>query len=64
LVRHLPQHWRTAAAHHAIAIGLAESFTILDRGDGEDLMNLIRQELGFATKAKRFPLKGTCVANG
>jgi DNA helicase-2/ATP-dependent DNA helicase PcrA len=47
---------------HAGAIGLAESFTILDRGDAEDLMNLVRQERGFAAAAKRFPLKGTCLA--
>jgi DNA helicase-2/ATP-dependent DNA helicase PcrA len=47
---------------HAGAIGLAKSFTILDRGDAEDLMNLVRQERGFAAAAKRFPLKGTCVA--
>jgi DNA helicase-2/ATP-dependent DNA helicase PcrA len=47
---------------HAGAIGLAESFTILDRGDAEDLMSLVRQERGFAAAAKRFPLKGTCLA--
>jgi DNA helicase-2/ATP-dependent DNA helicase PcrA len=47
---------------HAGAIGLAESFTILDRGDAEDLMNLVRQERGFAAAAKRLPLKGTCLA--
>jgi DNA helicase-2/ATP-dependent DNA helicase PcrA len=47
---------------HAGAIGLAPSFTILDRGDSEDLMNLMRQERGFAAAAKRFPLKGTCMA--
>lgn len=47
---------------HAGAIGLAPQFTLLDRGDAEDLMGLVRQEQGFAASAKRFPLKGTCLA--
>jgi DNA helicase-2/ATP-dependent DNA helicase PcrA len=47
---------------HAARIGLAESFTIHDRGDAEDLMGLVRQELGLAHSRRRFPLKGTCLA--
>lgn len=47
---------------HAAAIGLAPQFTILDRSDAEDLMGWVRQELGFAATAKRFPMKGTCLA--
>jgi DNA helicase-2/ATP-dependent DNA helicase PcrA len=47
---------------YAGAIGLSEQFTVHDRGDAEDLMALVRQELGFAASAKRFPLKGTCLA--
>ncbi|HEY0858823.1 MAG TPA: ATP-dependent helicase [Albitalea sp.] len=47
---------------HAARIGLAESFTIHDRADAEDLMGLVRQEAGFAASKKRFPLKGTCLA--
>jgi DNA helicase-2/ATP-dependent DNA helicase PcrA len=47
---------------HASAIGLAPQFAILDRGDAEDLMGLVRQEQGFAATTKRFPLKGTCLA--
>ncbi|HEV8312754.1 MAG TPA: ATP-dependent helicase [Burkholderiaceae bacterium] len=47
---------------HAHAIGLADTFTIHDRGDAEDLMALTRQQLGFAAAKKRFPLKGTCLA--
>ncbi|WP_428419782.1 ATP-dependent helicase [Methylibium sp.] len=46
---------------HAAHIGLSESFTILDRGDAEDLMGLVRQEGGFSETGKRFPLKGTCL---
>jgi DNA helicase-2/ATP-dependent DNA helicase PcrA len=47
---------------YAGRIGLAESFTIHDRGDSEDLMGLVRQELGLAATRNRFPLKGTCLA--
>ncbi len=47
---------------YAGAIGLPEAFTILDRGDAEDLLALTRQQLGFAATERRFPLKGTCLA--
>jgi DNA helicase-2/ATP-dependent DNA helicase PcrA len=47
---------------YARHIGLAESFTVVDRSDAEDLMNLSRQELGLAKTHKRFPLKATCMA--
>lgn len=47
---------------HARAIGLAPQFTILDHGDAEDLMGLVRQEQGFAAGDRRFPLKATCLA--
>lgn len=47
---------------YAAQIGLAENFTIQDRGDSEDLMGLVRHELKFATTKNRFPLKGTCLA--
>ncbi len=47
---------------HAHAIGLDPGFTIHDREDSADLMNLVRHELGFSDKAKRFPLKATCLA--
>src|SRR5690606_24131273 len=33
---------------YAEAIGLAAAFTILDREDAADLMNLVRHELGFS----------------
>jgi DNA helicase-2/ATP-dependent DNA helicase PcrA len=46
----------------APAIGLSEQFTIADRSDAEDLLAIVRQQLGFAAKAKRFPLKATCLA--
>lgn len=46
---------------YAQRIGLEESFTIHDRGDSEDLMGLVRHEIGFSETKKRFPLKGTCM---
>lgn len=47
---------------HAHSIGLDPSFTVLDRSDSGDLINLVRNDLGFAGKATRFPKKDTCLA--
>jgi DNA helicase-2/ATP-dependent DNA helicase PcrA len=47
---------------YAGRIGLESSFTIHDRGDSEDLMGMVRQEIGLTGQQKRFPLKGTCLA--
>ena len=46
---------------YAPRIGLEDSFTIHDRGDAEDLMGLVRHEIGLSDTKKRFPLKGTCL---
>lgn len=46
---------------YAPRIGLEDSFTIHDRGDAEDLMGLVRHEIGLADQKKRFPLKATCL---
>jgi DNA helicase-2/ATP-dependent DNA helicase PcrA len=43
-------------------IGLNPAFTIHDREDSADLMNLVRHELGFSKTESRFPTKGTCIA--
>ena len=55
------------------SIGLPPAFSILDRSDSEDLMHVVRAELGLADNdpkkpgkrkrqdATRFPLKGTCL---
>jgi ATP-dependent DNA helicase UvrD/PcrA len=43
-------------------IGLAPSFTIHDRSDSADLMNLARHELGLTKTESRFPTKATCLA--
>ncbi|KAF1035543.1 MAG: ATP-dependent DNA helicase PcrA [Herbaspirillum frisingense] len=47
---------------YAAQIGLEDDFTIQDRGDSEDLMGLLRHEMGLSATDKRFPLKGTCLA--
>jgi len=49
---------------YAGRIGLEASFTIHDRADSEDLMGMVRQDVGLGTTTgqKRFPLKGTCLA--
>jgi DNA helicase-2/ATP-dependent DNA helicase PcrA len=43
-------------------IGLDPNFTIHDREDSADLMNLVRHNLGFSKTENRFPTKGTCLA--
>lgn len=47
---------------YAHEIGLSPSFSIHDREDSADLMNLVRHELGFSKTESRFPAKGTCLA--
>ena len=47
---------------YADQIGLDPAFTIHDREDSADLMNVVRHELGFSTTETRFPTKGTCLA--
>jgi DNA helicase-2/ATP-dependent DNA helicase PcrA len=47
---------------HATEIGLGPNFTIHDREDSGDLINLVRHDLGFSEKKSRFPLKTTCLS--
>ena len=47
---------------YAERIGLGPAFTIHDRGDSADLMNLVRHDLGLSKTAERFPAKNTCLA--
>ncbi|MCG6204330.1 ATP-dependent helicase [Rhodopseudomonas sp. HC1] len=47
---------------HAERIGLDPAFTIHDREDSADLMNLVRHDLGFSKTESRFPTKGTCLS--
>jgi len=44
------------------ATGLPPDFTIHDRSDSEDLMNVLRTERGLSKTDKRFPKKRTCMA--
>src|SRR5437867_418056 len=44
------------------ALGLSPAFTVLDQADGADVMNLLREELGFAARGRRFPRKDTLAA--
>ena len=43
-------------------IGLDPSFTIHDRADSADLINLARHDLGLSKTQSRFPAKTTCLA--
>jgi DNA helicase-2/ATP-dependent DNA helicase PcrA len=47
---------------YALRIGLDESFTIHDRGDSEDLLGMVRHDLGLSFTKNRFPQKGTCLS--
>ncbi len=70
--RSTPTSLQWAGTFHAVAsrllrrfgpaVGLPESFTVMDRSDSEDLLNLERGRLGLAERAKRFPRKGTCMS--
>src|SRR6202453_899709 len=47
---------------YAETIGLAAAFTIHDREDSADLVNLVRYDLGYSKMETRFPAKSTCLA--
>lgn len=47
---------------YAASIGIAPNFTIHDRGDSADLMNLARHQLGLAAPKRAFPSKELCLA--
>src|SRR5271168_3626014 len=47
---------------YAKHLGLDPNFTVLDRSDAADLMDVVRHELGFSSKDKRFPRKDACLA--
>ena len=49
----------TVLRKYSKAAKLYPSFTILDQGDTQDVINLIRTQSGFAGKEKRFPKKET-----
>jgi DNA helicase-2/ATP-dependent DNA helicase PcrA len=49
----------TVLRHYGRKIDLEPSFSIMDRPDSEDLIQMIRTELGLNAKEKRFPRKQT-----
>lgn len=44
---------------YANLLGISNQFTILDRSDSEDLINVIRADIGLAATNRRFPKKST-----
>ncbi len=46
---------------YAENLGLAPSFTVFDRADAADALDLERQALGFHRSKERFPQKATCL---
>jgi len=46
---------------YAQRLGLDPSFSVLDRGDAADLMDVVRHRLGYSKTEKRFPRKDTCL---
>ena len=47
---------------HSARVGLEPQFSVLDRADAADLMDVARHELGFSKAERRFPRKDTCLA--
>jgi DNA helicase-2/ATP-dependent DNA helicase PcrA len=48
--------------HYANNLCLDPGFSVLDRGDSADLMDVVRHELKLSGKSRRFPKKDTCLA--
>ncbi|HZO23428.1 MAG TPA: ATP-dependent helicase [Steroidobacteraceae bacterium] len=47
--------------HYAHHLKLDPQFTVVDRADSADMLDGLRQELGYAAKEQRFPRKETCL---
>jgi len=43
-------------------LGLDPGFSVLDRGDAADMMDVVRHELKLTRTSRRFPKKDTCLA--
>lgn len=43
-------------------LGLDPGFSILDRGDAADVLDVVRHDLALSKKSRRFPKKDTCLA--
>ena len=47
---------------YAHNLGLDPGFSVLDRGDAADVIDVVRHELALTRKSRRFPKKDTCLA--
>jgi len=47
---------------HSLDVGLDPAFTVLDRSDAADSLDVVRNDLGLAKTERRFPKKSTCIA--
>ncbi len=47
---------------YAHNLGLDPGFSVLDRGDAADMLDVVRHELKFSAQSRRFPKKDTCLA--
>jgi ATP-dependent DNA helicase UvrD/PcrA len=47
---------------YARVVGLDPAFSVLDRGDAADLLDVVRHEQHLSRKSRRFPKKDTCLA--
>ena len=47
---------------YARAAGVSPDFTVMDQGDAEDMINVVRHELGLHKRETRFPRKSACLA--
>ncbi|MEJ2255416.1 MAG: ATP-dependent helicase [Woeseiaceae bacterium] len=43
-------------------LGLDPGFSVLDRGDAADMLDVVRHEAKLSAKSRRFPKKDTCLA--
>ena len=48
--------------HYAPNVGVNPQFSVIDRGDSADLMDIARHSLEFSGSERRFPRKDTCLA--
>ena len=44
------------------SVGLDVAFSVMDRGDSADMLDMLRHELGLSRLKRRFPRKDTCLA--
>jgi len=47
---------------YAKAADIEPDFTVMDQPDAEDMLNVIRHDMGLHTREKRFPRKRTCLS--